>query len=412
MELVSGLTSYKNCSIFDIGCQSFLIFSQLIRTYWIAYNILMQNRAPKSLYYPPINTPKINLPTPALLIDLPALEFNLALMSRFFIQKSAKLRPHFKTHKCPIIAKKQVQYGAIGITCAKLSEAEVLVDSGISSILLANQVVDPAKIHLLAQLARNSQVIVAVDQLDNLIRIARAGEQAGSTIHVVIEVDVGLHRSGVQPGEPALRLAQEASHLSGIHFSGVLGYEGFTMFEVDRSLREDHAKHAMKALVDTADLIRKTGIPVDIVSAGGTGTYDITGDYPGVTEVEAGSYVFMDTKYNRLGLAFQQSLTLLSMATSIHTPERCIIDAGMKVLTTDNGLPEIISAHGLKLQKLNEEHGIVEVDPETIQPEVGMCVEIVPSHACITVNLHDRFYVIKNEQLVDIWEISGRGKSQ
>ncbi len=229
---------------------------------------------------------------------------------------------------------------------------------------------------------------------------------------MVIEVDVGLHRSGVQPCEPALRLAEETSHLSGIHFSGVLGYEGFTMFEVDRVLRVDHAKHAMKALVDTADLIRKTGIPVEMVSAGGTGTFDITGDYPGVTEVEAGSYVFMDIKYNQLGLAFQQSLTLLSMVTSIHTPERCIIDAGMKVLTTDNDLPEIISVPGLILQKLNEEHGIVEVDPETARPDVGMCVEIIPSHGCTTVNLHDRYYVIKNEQLVDIWEISGRGKSQ
>jgi len=120
----------------------------------------------------------------------------------------------------------------------------------------------------------------------------------------------------------------------------------------------------------------------------------------------------MDTKYNRLGLAFQQALTLLSIVSSIHSPERCIIDAGMKVLTTDNGLPEIISNPGLKLQKLNEEHGIVEVDPEKIYPEVGMYVEIVPSHGCTTVNLHDRYYVIKNEELVDIWEISGRGKSQ
>jgi D-serine deaminase-like pyridoxal phosphate-dependent protein len=299
----------------------------------------LQNHARESLYYPSISNPKYSIPTPALLIDLPALEFNLSLMSSFFQYKSAKLRPHFKTHKSPIIAKKQIEYGAIGITCAKLSEADMLVDSGISSILIANQVVDLTKINHMAQLARKSQLIVAVDQMDNLIRIARAGEQAGSTIHVVIEVDVGLHRSGVLPGEPALKLAEVASRLQGIHFSGVLGYEGFTMFEVDRTKRTDNASRAMKSLVGTADFIRQEGIPVEIVSAGGTGTYDITGGYPGVTEVEAGSYVFMDTKYNQLGLAFRQSLTLLSMVTSIHTPERCVIDAGMKVLTTDNGLP-------------------------------------------------------------------------
>jgi D-serine deaminase-like pyridoxal phosphate-dependent protein len=372
----------------------------------------MQNHARESLYYPPINTPKYSLPTPALLIDLPALEFNLSLMSSFFQHKTARLRPHFKTHKCPVIAKKQIEYGAIGITCAKLSEAEVLLDSGISSVLIANQVVDPSKINHMAQLARKGQLIVAVDQMDNLIRIARAGEQAGSIINVVIEVDVGLHRSGVLPGEPALKLAELASRLQGIHFSGVLGYESFTMFEVDRTKRGDNSSRAMKALVGTADLIRQARIPVEIVSAGGTGTYDITGGYPGVTEVEAGSYVFMDTKYNQLGLAFKQSLTLLSMVTSINTPERCVIDSGMKVLTTDNGLPELISPKGLKLQKLNEEHGIVEVDPGKILPEVGMCVEIVPSHGCTTVNLHDRYYIIKDEQLADIWEISGRGKSQ
>jgi D-serine deaminase-like pyridoxal phosphate-dependent protein len=253
---------------------------------------------------------------------------------------------------------------------------------------------------------------VAVDQLDNLIQIARAAEKADSSIHVIIEVDVGLHRSGVSLDEQALKLAEEASSLPGIHFSGVLGYEGFTMFEVNHRLRADNSFRAMSKLANTAELIRRAGFRVDIVSAGGTGTYDLTGDYPGVTEVEAGSYVFMDTKYNLLGLPFHQSLTLLSMVTSIHAPERCIIDAGMKVLTTDNGLPELISPQGLKLLKLNEEHGIVEVEPGKAQLEVGMCVEIIPSHGCTTVNLHDRYYVTKDESLVDIWEISGRGKSQ
>jgi len=237
----------------------------------MAYDTDKKNRAPKSLYFPPINTSKKNLPTPAFLINLSALEFNLILMSRFFQQKSAKLRPQFNTHKCPIIAKKQMEYAAVGITCAKLSEAEVQADSGVSSILIANQVVDPIKIDLLARLARNSQLIVAVDQLKNLTRMGKAEVQAGSTIHVVIEVDVSLHQSGIQPGEPALRLAEEASHLSGIHFSGVLGYEGFTMFEVNRVLREEQALHATRALAGTADLIRKTGIQVEIVGAGERG---------------------------------------------------------------------------------------------------------------------------------------------
>jgi D-serine deaminase-like pyridoxal phosphate-dependent protein len=168
----------------------------------------------------------------------------------------------------------------------------------------------------------------------------------------------------------------------------------------------------MNVLVSTSELIRQEGIPVEIVSAGGTGTFDLTGTYPGVTEVEAGSYIFMDTKYNQLGLAFKQSLTLLAMVMSSHEPERCIIDAGMKVLTSDSGMPKIISPAGLELTELNEEHGIVGVDLGKVHPEVGMCVEIIPSHGCTTVNLHDRYFVIQDDQLVDIWEISGRGKSQ
>jgi D-serine deaminase-like pyridoxal phosphate-dependent protein len=379
---------------------------------WMSYNILMTSQIHDSLYYPPVGTPKDQLPTPALLINLPALEFNLSLMSNYFLHKTTMLRPHFKSHKCPIIAMKQIEYGAIGITCAKLSEAEVLVNAGITDVLIANQVVDPGKITRMAKLARCCHIIVAVDQVENLIQIAGAAKKFGTTIHVVIEVDVGLHRSGVQPGEPALKLAKEAAKLSGIHFIGVLGYEGFTMFEVDRGARFKNSHNAMCALVSTSEMIRRSGIPVEIVSAGGTGTYDITGDIPGVTEVEAGSYVFMDTKYNQLGLGFKQSLTLLSMVTSVQGPEKCIIDAGMKVLTSDNGLPEIITPGGLALSKLNEEHGIVLVDPEKAHPEVGTCLEIVPSHVCTTVNLHDRYYVVQDDKLVDIWEITGRGKSQ
>jgi D-serine deaminase-like pyridoxal phosphate-dependent protein len=364
------------------------------------------------LYYPPIGTLRHRLPTPALLIDLPALEFNLSFMSRFFQNKSVKLRPHFKTHKCPIIAMKQLNHGAIGITCAKLSEAEVLVSAGVSNILIANQVVDPVKIRRMANLAGTCHLIVAIDQVDNLNQIAQAAVETGNMMHVVIEVDVGLHRAGVQPGKPALELAKKASHLKGIHFSGLLGYEGFTMFEVDRSLRSQNVHEAMRALVETGEIIQKEGMPVEIISAGGTGTYDLTGVYPGITEVEAGSYVFMDTKYNQLGLDFNQSLALLTTVVSVPSMDRCIIDAGMKVLTIDNGLPMIASPDGLTLIRLNEEHGIVLFDPQKIHPKIGMCFDMIPSHACTTVNLHDRYYVIRDDQLVDNWEITGRGKSQ
>jgi D-serine deaminase-like pyridoxal phosphate-dependent protein len=379
---------------------------------WLAYNSPMLFTSTENYLHPPVDTPLHQLPTPALVINLPDLEFNLSTMSEFFRTQAASLRPHFKTHKSPRIARRQMELGAIGLTCAKLGEAEMLIDAGIPSILIANQVVQPTKITRLAQLAERCQLIVAVDQLDNLRNLSAAATAARTTIHVLVEVDVGMHRSGVQPTGPVLDLTRVASDLPGVHFSGLLGYEGFTMFEMDRLQRLKNASVAMQLLVNSAELVRQAGIPVEIVSGGGTGTFDLTGAYPGVTEVEAGSYVFMDAEYNRLGLAFKQSLSLLSTVISVHSPTRCIIDAGMKVLSSDNGLPEVFSPPGVKLVALHEEHGILEVDPAVVQPVVGSTVQIIPSHVCTTVNLHDRYYAIQEDQLVDIWEISGRGKSQ
>jgi D-serine deaminase-like pyridoxal phosphate-dependent protein len=367
---------------------------------------------PSSYLVPEPGTEKSHLPTPALLIDSTTLEDNLSGMARFFEGKPAQLRPHFKTHKCPVLARKQIEAGAIGLTCAKLGEAEVLVEAGIDDILIANEIVDPVKITRLAELARQARLIVAVDQYDNLRQISEAALRGGSLVNIVIEVDVGLHRCGVQPGNPALALAQQAVKLDGIHFAGVLGYEGHAVFVTDAEQRARQAREAMRALVDTAELIRQAGLPVEIVSAGGTGTYDLTGAFPGVTEVEAGSYPFMDTKYRRLGLPFRCALSLLATVISTPAPDRAIMDAGLKVLTTENGLPEVISPAGVRLAALNEEHGRLEVDPAQAVLHVGDRVELLPSHVCTTVNLHDRYYVLRDGRLAEIWPISGRGKSQ
>jgi D-serine deaminase-like pyridoxal phosphate-dependent protein len=339
------------------------------------------------------------------------MDFNLATMARFFEDRSAKLRPHFKTHKCPILAQKQVELGAIGLTCAKLGEAEVLVQAGIPSILIANQVIDPVKITRLAELSLKSQIIVAVDNPDNVHMYSAAAQQAGSVINLVVEVNIGLNRCGVQPGEAVLSLARLISQSSSLHFAGLLGYEGQTMFVTNPELRQKNVHQAMSELVRTADLLRRVRIAVDMVSAGGTGTYDLTGAYPGVTEVEAGSYLFMDAKYQKLGLPFRCALTLLANVISVPVPGRAVIDAGMKSLTTENGLPEVVSPPGVRLKALHEEHGILEVDPQT-HLQIGDSVELLPSHVCTTVNLHDQYYALRNGQLEAIWPITARGKSQ
>lgn len=352
------------------------------------------------------------LPTPALLIDLPLMEANLTRMADFFRDRPTRLRPHFKTHKCVEIARRQIELGATGLTCAKLSEAEVLAEAGIQSILIANQVVDPLKIQRLAELARNRHMIVAVDQASNLRQISAAAQDNGSIIQVLVEVNVGLNRCGVQSGEAALKLAKLASELPGIVFSGVMGYEGHTIFEHDANLRRANVQLAMGTLTGAANLIRAACLPVEIVSGGGTGTYDMTGVFPGLTEIQTGSYVFMDTEYSQLDLPFENALFLLATVVSIPSTARAVLDCGMKALSSDNGLPEIWSPAGVRLTALHEEHGLVEVNASARTLQVGNRVAILPSHVCTTVNLHDRYYAMRDRRLEAIWEIKGRGKSQ
>jgi D-serine deaminase-like pyridoxal phosphate-dependent protein len=354
---------------------------------------------------------KSTLPTPCLLVDLPMMEANLDGMAAFYRERPQKLRPHYKTHKCPQIAKMQLEMGAIGITCAKLGEAETLVEAGLTGILIANQVVDPRKIERLAELAAQVEMLVAVDQTENLHQLSQAAVQVGSAIHILVEVDVGLHRCGVRTQEQARELARIAAVLPGLHFAGVMGYEGHTVFELDRERRSENVQQSMGKLTAAAELIRLNGLPVEIVSAGGTGTFDLTGSFPGVTEVQAGSYSFMDAKYRQLELSFQPALSLLATVISTPEPGLAIIDAGMKAITSDNGLPEVIAPEGVKLLRLNEEHGILQVEERT-ELRVGERVELLPSHVCTTVNLHDWYYVMKEGALMDSWRIEGRGKFQ
>jgi D-serine deaminase-like pyridoxal phosphate-dependent protein len=355
---------------------------------------------------------KSQIDTPALLIDLDAMESNIATMAHYFEEVPAELRPHFKTHKSPILAHKQIEAGAIGITCAKLGEAEILVNAGIKDILIANQIVGPTKIMRLAHLARHAHLIVAVDNEGNIRHLSTATERAGSALRVVIEVDVGLGRCGVPPGEPAVRLAQIVGQSPGLEFAGILGYEGHAVFIPEREERRKAVDEAMAALVHTAEQIRQAGIAVEIVSAGGTGTYDLAGQHPGVTEVEAGSYILMDAKYREIGLPFRCALTLLAAVISVPTPRRAVIDAGKKVITTEFGLPEILSSEGVRLVSLHEEHGILEVNPERTEIQIGDKVELVPSHVCTTVNLHDWYYAIRGHDVEAIWPIAARGKAQ
>ena len=360
-----------------------------------------------------IGISKEEIDTPALLIDLDVFEANIRTMADFFNTVNAELRPHAKTHKTPIIAHKQLEAGAIGITCAKLGEAEAMVHSGIRDVLIANQVVGSQKIARLINLAKNSEIMVAVDDADNVDQLSAATEAKGATLRLLIEVSTGMGRCGTAPGEPTLTLAQHILKSKGLKFEGLMGYEGHTVARPDLIERKVETGKAVELLIDTKHFLEENGVEVGIMSGGGTGTYAITGSYPEMTEIQAGSYVFMDSTYHNVegvGDRFQCSLTLLTTVVSRPEPTRVIVDSGMKVLAKEFGIPQPL-AEGLEMRGLSEEHGTMDAEP-SVDLKPGDKLEILPSHCCTTVNLHDRYYGVRNGIVESVWEIAARGKSQ
>lgn len=362
-----------------------------------------------------IGAEKYAISTPALLVDLEKMECNITRMADFFRDKEANLRPHIKTHKTPMIAHKQIEAGAIGITCQKLAEAEVMAEAGLKDILIANEIVGAQKINRLVNLARYTRIKVAVDNSKNIVDISDTAQRKGVKIGVLIEVNIGLNRCGVTPGEPALKLAREVEAQKGLEFFGLMGYEGHTVFIKSYQERECKTKEALNLLVATRELLQERRLECRVVSAGGTGTYDITGSFPGITEVQAGSYVTMDTNYSRVekvGGEFKQALSLLTTVISKPTDDRAILDAGMKSISIDMGIPGIAYPVSGRVGGISEEHiSLIELEGATKkQLGVGEKIEIIPSHACTTMNLHDYFYGIRDGIIELIWSIKARGK--
>ena len=357
-----------------------------------------------------IGTPKTALDTPALCLDLGVVESNIRRMAGYFQDGPVRLRPHTKTHKSPVLAHMQVAAGAIGITCAKLGEAEVMAEAGLKDILIANQIVGAGKIARLVNLAALTEVMVAVDDAANVEELDRAARAAGVTLRILVEVNIGMNRCGVVPGQPVHDLACRVAVAPGLRFEGLMGYEGHTVFIRDPEERRRKTEESLAGLVKSADLVRSAGIPVRIVSSGGTGTCFITGRYPGITELQVGSYITMDAQYREeVGMDFAYGLTVMSTVVSAPTPDRAECDAGLKTITQDFGLPRVIDPPGWELAGLAEEHGhLHRLDGPPLRP--GDKVEIVPNHGCTTINLHDEYWVIRDGVLAAVWPIAGRGK--
>jgi D-serine deaminase-like pyridoxal phosphate-dependent protein len=334
---------------------------------------------------------KADLETPALLLDMNAMEQNLARMAAFFRDGQARLRPHFKNHRCLALTRRQLEAGAIGITCATVRKAQVLVEAGVSSILIANEIAGPVKIARFTELSQRAEVIVAVDHIDTIRELA----QSRLPLNVVVDIDIGLGRCGVRSAEDALFLARQAI-ANGLVFRGLMGYEG-------RIGATAGCDAALQKLIAARRLIEADGIPVEVVSAGGTGSYARAGRYPGVTEVQAGSYIVMDTDYHALCPDFDPVLTVLATVISKTERDHFVVDAGLKSLSSERGMPSLKDRPGALLRKLNAEHGIIDILDPALPVNLGEQVEIRVHYGDATVNLHQRMYGVRGDSVEEVF---------
>ncbi|MEW6359432.1 MAG: DSD1 family PLP-dependent enzyme [Planctomycetota bacterium] len=350
---------------------------------------------------------KREIDTPAFLVDLDAFERNLRKMQGFLNERNVHLRPHFKCHRIPEIATKQMEAGAIGITVAKLAEAELLVKQGIRNVLIANEIRGEQKITRLVTLARGAEdLIVAVDNQRGAMEIARAARAFDAEVSVLVDVDVGMGRCGVTP-EEAVRLAKIVSSEGGLVFRGLMGYEGHVQKPPPSEEKERACRAAMKILIDAKEAVEAAGMEVGIVSAGGTRTYYITGCYPGVTEIQAGSYCLMDLASREGGGDFELASTILTTVISRPAPDRAVTDAGMKSIHPAAGMPKVKDIEGAAVTALHAEHGILKLDP-SVELNPGDTLELYVPYLDGTVNLHEKLYCLRGEAIVGAWDVAGR----
>jgi D-serine deaminase-like pyridoxal phosphate-dependent protein len=359
-----------------------------------------------------IGQPVVELDTPALLVDLDIMESNIARMARLFQDAGVKWRPHTKGIKIPAIAHRLIAAGAIGVTCAKVSEAEVMAAAGIRDILIANQVVGPQKAVRLAALCKYADPITTVDSTENVRELDAAAKRMGVRLRVVIEVDCGLDRCGVKPGEPVVKLAQEISNCRNLRFAGLMTWEGQTL-RVPAEKKARAVEESLKMLTDSADACRAAGMPVDIVNCGGTGNYWLSAYVKGVTENEAGGGIFGDRYCQSKGADHPIGLTVLSTVISRPTPTRVVTDAGRKaIMLDDHGEPWPKIAAGVKSVRISAEHGQYELGAASASPRIGDKLEWLVAYGDMTLFLHDLLYGVRGGVVETVWPILGRGKIQ
>jgi D-serine deaminase-like pyridoxal phosphate-dependent protein len=364
------------------------------------------------MYTTLVGRPLTDVDTPALVIDLDALDHNIATMAADIAARGAQWRPHSKANKTPAIVQKEIAAGAIGVTCAKVGEAEVMAASGIHDILIANQIVGPIKTRRLANLARQSDVIFAVDNPDNVREHDAAAAEAGTKPRVVIEVNTGMERCGVAPGEAAVELAKLVDSMRNLRFAGVMAWEGHSMSIKDPAAREAEIRRACGSLVETAEACRAAGLDVQIVSAGGTGTYLIAAGIEGITEVQAGGGIFGDSTYRNLGANVIPALNIMAQVTSRPSPDKVVIDAGRKSIDPSARQPTIEALEITGDISFSAEHGRFTLATPSDCPRIGERVTLWSGYSDQMCHLHEYFIGVRNGIVAAVWPIQGRGRLQ
>lgn len=358
------------------------------------------------------------IPTPALLIDLDAFEWNLAKMSRHLEARRLGFRPHAKTHKCPAIARRLLDAGARGICVAKLSEAEVFAAAGIRGLVVTTAIIGPGKIARAAQLLQLApDTILSVDDPGNVREISKVASSTGVVIPLAVDLYFG--RTGIAPGKAACHLAGLIASLSHVRFAGLQAYDASASHTHPFEARTARTHETMAAAVETRRMIERTGLPCPMLSCGSTGTFNIDADLDGITELQPGSFLFMDMDYGRIGGPagdtfdeFRHALTVITTVVSRHG-DAAIVDGGYKAFSTDRPFtPQPVDLEGVTYTWAGDEHGRLDLSRAGRSINVGDRVEFIPPHCDPTVNLYDQFYALRGDRVEDVWAIAARGKSQ
>jgi len=363
---------------------------------------------------PTLNSSKQEIDTPALCVDLDVMEANIAAIAGACRRRDIAWRPHSKCHKSPIVAHKLIKAGAVGVTCAKLGEAEVMAAGGVRDMLIANMIVGPQKIERLLALRRIADPLVCADHLDQVRAFSDAFATAGLTLRVIPEVDIGLARVGVAPGEATLQLARAIDAAPGLELAGIMGYEGHLLLIEDQQEKEAKIHEALTRLSDTARMLTDAGLPCPIVSCGGTGSFKFAIEHPGINELQAGGGVFMDAFYHtRCHVTeWDFALTVLATVVSRPAPERAIIDAGRKTIDANIQMPFVVGRNDIQFKSLSAEHGVLHLEPSARDLKIGDRLEIVPGYSDMTCVMHDYFLAFRRDRLEGVWPLEARGRLQ